>query len=421
MKKKFVTIALLFAIGIVLSAMSALAVPVTIDQVEIEGKALSAVPSTNKLSFERGQDLDVRVELTATGDAKDVEVAAYITGYEYNNRGERLYDSAGPFDVTNDTSYVKRFTLSLPVRVDNDVYRLRVVVSDRDSSEFQKEYLLQVDALRHSVEIRDVAFNPANAVVAGRTLSSTVRVRNLGDQDEEDLKVTMSVPGLGLSVSDFINELDAGDSKNTEALFVTVPTCAEPGAYDVVTKVQFNEGFDSVTQKDTINVVRSSSCPLAQADEGQTTISIGSTIESVAAGENAVFALTVTNSGTKQKSFVFVPQGVTFGTVEMDPSNVVMVEAGESKTVLATLSVDSGASEGQKLFTIAVQDASGNTLKQITLRADVAGGSADVRFRNVLEIGLVVLIVLLIVVGLVIAFNRMRGPEEGEGKEQSYY
>jgi hypothetical protein len=38
----------------------------------------------------------------------------------------------------------------------------------------------------------------------------------------------------------------------------------------------------------------------------------------------------------------------------------------------------------------------------------------------VLEIGLIALVVILVIVGLIIAFRRMRGPGEGD-ESQTYY
>ena len=49
------------------------------------------------------------------------------------------------------------------------------------------------------------------------------------------------------------------------------------------------------------------------------------------------------------------------------------------------------------------------------------GASAWSKVRRGLEVALIVLVVLLVVIGLIIGFNRLKGDEDEEGKDETYY
>ena len=65
-------------------------------------------------------------------------------------------------------------------------------------------------------------------------------------------------------------------------------------------------------------------------------------------------------------------------------------------------------------------------MKQVPLRANIAGGAAATsglsKIKKALEVGLVILVVLLVILGLIIGFNKLKGSEdEEEGDEKTYY
>ena len=137
--KLFSIVALLIVAAIACSGLAA-AVPAVIDSVSVDGTVLDS-NDINKLDVERGEEIEVKVTLTATGDSQDVEVEAFISGYEYNDR-ERMSDTSHPFDIENNTIYVKTLELDVPSRVDEDNYKLRIIVSDRNSDEVIQNYNL---------------------------------------------------------------------------------------------------------------------------------------------------------------------------------------------------------------------------------------------------------------------------------------
>ncbi len=410
----------------VLSVLVVQAQPVTIESVEINGDLVTPT-DTNRLDLERGQTLDVKVRLNAIANGTDVEVHGFVSGFEFN-RDQPISDVTSLFDVEAGVTYVKRLSLKLPDLAEEDNYLLRILVTDRNGAELIQSYRIKIDVPRHNVVIKDVILNPDISVVAGRALIATVRVKNMGEQDQDGVKVKVSIPDLEISATDFIDNLEADESTTSEELYLRIPTCARPGVYDVVASISFNEGFETAAKTGKIEVVRSDACPSATQDKKEKTMIIVSTeAQSITSGEGGVvYPITLSNEGSTTKVYTIVPEGYSdWGEIKLSPSNVVVLNAGEAKTVSMFVSAKPDASKGEKTFTVTVKDQAGNVLQQVIMKANVQApkseGSADL--RRILEIGLIVLAVIVIVVALIVLFSRMRGREEEEEEPETktYY
>ena len=109
----------------------------------------------------------------------------------------------------------------------------------------------------------------------------------------------------------------------------------------------------------------------------------------------------------------------------MDPGAFVLVKSGETKTIYMYVSPKEDAQPGEKVFMVSVETQGDS--KQIALTANVVAGEKESSFdfgnmKGALEIGLVVLVVLLIILGLIVGFNKLKGNDEPEEKEgQTYY
>ena len=186
-------------------------------------------------AYERGDDLEVTVEFTSHEAAEDVQIMAFLTGHHRGHRvTEELIDVTPSFTIKANTVYERVLNLKLPedfhVKGENaDELKLRVVISDKYSSTFIKEYNLRVEALRESVVIQDVILDPYSEVQAGRGLFASVRVENLGQENEEDLKIEVGIPALGLRAVEYIDELEIEEATTSEDLFIRVPVCTKPG------------------------------------------------------------------------------------------------------------------------------------------------------------------------------------------------
>jgi uncharacterized membrane protein len=344
-------------------------------------------------------------------------------------------------------SYTKKLELTLPARIQVDQYRLRVYVRDRAGDELQQDYYVQVDTTRHSVKIKDVDVDPATEVEAGRSIRAIVDVKNYGQLDEDDVKVEFLVPELGLKALPDYLDIEAGETKVSEELYLRIPVCAEPGQYTGQVKVTYDEGDEVVTQNVMLDVIESPVCEASQpeqpaqptqptqpeqpAPQEKTVITVGAQSQELTRGEGgAIYPITFTNSGSEAKTYVVAVTGADdWATVKISPLQTVVVGAGESKSVYVYVSAKETAEVAEHAFTVDVKDASGNVVKQIPLSASVVEPQGEEKsssgLKKALEIGLIVLVVVLIVVALIVVFTRKKEDEEEEAEDeisgQTYY
>jgi uncharacterized membrane protein len=424
--KSLASVTVAIALLVVLAA-AALAVPVTIDRVEINGDQVTT-GDTNLLSLERGQDLNVKVRISGTGNTSDVEIRGFVSGFEHN-QDQAISDVTPVFRVQSGTTYIKTLDLRLPDIAEEDSYLLRIFVSDRFSPELIQSFKIRVDVARHNIAIRDVVLNPEK-VVAGRALLATVRVKNMGSRDEEGIKIKVEIPELDVSATDYMDKLDSDESSTSEELYLRIPACAKPGDYTVRTTVSFNDGFDKLTTTKSVEVTASDSC--GENSNDKTVIGVDRQPQVVVVGgAGAVFPITISNQGGSSKVYTLQVQGADdWATVRVSPSNVVVAKAGEVKTVSLYLSPRQDATTGDHSFAVTITDQAGNVVEQLEMRASVKNGNdnsgAGLNLggaRKYLEVGLVVLVVLLIVIALIFVFSKLfsGADDEEEAEPKTYY
>jgi len=373
----------------------------------------------------RDESISIRVKLMATGNMSDVEIIAMILGDDHYN----IVDDSETFDVDEDVIYTKNLELKLPDVMDQDDYKLRILVADRYSASKIYNYNLKVESDKHTMQIKDVIFTPSKTVEAGRALLSIVRLRNLGMVDEDNVKVTLSIPGLGLSSSDYIDEIESDDSVSSEEMYMRLPDDAKKGSYDVFVSVKYDENTRLVESVYTINVEegakKSTSTPTENGGatgSEKTVIAIAFDSKDVAIGESGVlYPITLYNQGNAAKSYAISVSGVdAWGTATVSPANVVTIDGQKSETIYVFVTAEEEAAPGDKPFTVTITSDSDS--KAINLNANVvksSNGSSWGLFKNGLEVGLIVLLVLVVIIGLIVAFNKMKGNDE-DG-DQTYY
>ncbi len=247
---------LLFLMAI--SVASAQYIPVGIENVELNDVTVYNDDYV-RLDLERNEDLDVQLELLAYESADDVTVRAIMDGYEYSDV-DSISALIGPFDLKANVTYIKKLTLHLPAELEVGNYKLRIIVSDKNSYAELEEYNLQINTPRHELRIDDVTFNPGRTLTSGQALLGTVRVENKGQKTEKDVRVAVSMPALGLESVNYIEKINDEDEEETEEFFLRLPRCAEPGVYDVNVDVYYNKGHDKVSGTTKVTVLENELC-----------------------------------------------------------------------------------------------------------------------------------------------------------------
>ena len=422
-------------VAILMIAIFALAAVATanieITKVELDNDELSEVSSNQVRSLEKGDEFEVKIHLNTTEDIDNVEIEAEIKGEEHGTIG----DATDVFDLKANRTYVKKLTLILDEDMDPDSYFLRVRVEGRTTNTVQKNYDLEVESPRHKVKIDDIILSPENRVMAGRALLTSVRIKNLGQSQEDGVKIKVSIPELGISASDFIDELDEeggdDDEATSEELYMRIPDCAEPGVYTVNVEVTYDDGDATTTKATSIEVMGGDQCEATPVTPGvsgakpseKTIIAVGTQTQDVVIGETAaVYPITIVNSGASTRTYTLNVDADSFADVRITPSNVLVIRGGESSTAYIYLTAKNVAPKAYG-FSVTVS-ADSETLKQIPLTATVVTTTSAMdatSLRRALEIGLVILVVILVIIGLIIGFNRLRGSEAEREESQTYY
>ncbi|MCK4521052.1 MAG: hypothetical protein KAU20_00635 [Nanoarchaeota archaeon] len=419
MKTKLIGLLTVFLIG-VLAVCGIASATITIDKVKVDGDDIT--DGTNFiLGVERGEEFEVKVWLTSDENITEdeVQVEAYLRGYDHDDRAEDITDT---FDMKAGVTYVKKLTLKLPQRMDTDNYELRIRAEGRSEGVTQK-YTLSVESDRHILDIKDIILSPENSVKAGRALLTSVRIKNYGEKDEEGIKVKVSIPALEISASDYIDEIESDESTTSEELYLRIPGNAETGEYDVNVEVIYDDGDEKISETITITIVAEEAT--AAVSEEKPTIVYDATAQDVSVSKGAIYAITITNPLSTSKTVTIGVDAVdTFGEARISPSNVMIVGAKETKTVYVYVSAKKEATAGEYGFKVTISGL-GTTTQEIPLTANVAEKAGVGGLVRALEVGLIVLVVLLVILGLIIGFNKLKSNEEGEpGDEtesQTYY
>ncbi|MDP7622886.1 MAG: putative S-layer protein [Candidatus Woesearchaeota archaeon] len=426
MMKKIFSLLTVFLIGVLMSSMAFAAI--TIDQVKVDGDIVTESSTNFVLDVERGDEINIKVKITgdSSADKDDVEIEAVLRGFDSSDKIEDITDT---FDVKTNVTYIKKLTLPLRGKLDQDRYKLRVRVSDRDSATVEKTYELEIDTKRHDVEIRDIVLSPSTEVKAGRALLGTVFVRNRGEKDEDGVKVVMSIPELGVSATDFIDELekedDDDDTATTEEMFLRIPDNAETGEYTVRIEVFFDDNDKRTTQEATIHVLGQEKAAVKPKVEEKTIIAVAADKQNAAKGGSEVsYPITITNAGSSSKTYTVSAEGAVWANFRVSPSNVMVIGAGDSKAFTVFVSARETAPTGEGTFTVTVNSGD-KVLKQLPLGINVQEGKATgtAKLKKGLEVGAVVLVILLVIIGLIIGFSKLRdeSEDEKEGDKKTYY
>ena len=170
-------------------------------QVEINGVD---VTTSDVIRLERGDHVEIEVIVEDdVDDWEDARLEAKIGGYEYGV----IRDTSKIFDLKANMKAKKVLAFDLPDDLEADDYDLRIELSNGDGNSFEETFDVAVESVRHKVSIQDVILRPGHSVAAGSALFATVRVENLGDRKEDDIKATVSVPDLRISARTHVHEL----------------------------------------------------------------------------------------------------------------------------------------------------------------------------------------------------------------------
>jgi uncharacterized membrane protein len=419
--KKLLSLMALFVVSLLslslVSAASGSIVSLTADNVDVEINDRDFDNGAEgRVVVEEGETLDLEVTINnpSANDMTDIEIIARLSGYEYSDY-EDLDDSTHLFDIDAGDYEKVNLEVVVPSDYDNGVKTLWITIYDSNSNEkIELEYELKTKSARHSLGVDDVAFSPGNTIKAGRSLLTTVVVENFGDRTEEDIKVNVAIPELGVSATEYLDELEADEDEDVPEMFLPIPANAAEGDYEVKVTINYDRN-EVVTESYMVHILANERFQV----QDKLVLAIGPESQNVAAGKVATYAVALTNAGSTSKAYVLEAAAGDWASVSLSDSLVVL-EAGKNKVVYVDAAVAKDAIAGEHVASLVVKSG-GEELETILLTANVLESSEDnsMSLRNGLEIALIVLVVLLVIIGLIIGFSRLRKDDDEE--EQAYY
>ena len=256
--KKLLSIMALFVVSL-------LAVSMFVSALD-EGSSLGGLDSTHMtvkvndeeatgslLSVEEGDNLNVEVKLdnSVGPDASNVEVEARLLGYdEEDTRDSKIVPS-----VKNGTEKKVNLNVQIPNDFANGPNAVLRVSIYGGNKQYSTDYDLYVESASHSMAVSDVSFSPGNTVRAGESLLTTVLVENTGEHVEDNVKVNVEIPELGLSASEFLDSVDVDEKQDVPEMFLKIPATTAPGDYEAKVTVKYNDLEDSVSETYPVSVI----------------------------------------------------------------------------------------------------------------------------------------------------------------------
>jgi len=395
-------------------ALGASALPISLDEIEIDDTELQP-NEENRLDLERGEEIPIDIYFTTTEDIDNMEIMAFISGHEYNYITPAA-DSKGPFDTEANVKYHKKLNIDLSEDFEEDDYKLRIIFSDRYGKEDIFAYNLKVDVPRHLLKIQDIIFNPETQVKAGSALLAQVRLENKGEKTEDNIKITVQIPELGVSATDYIDEIeDTDEQEETEEIYLRIPVCAKPGIYEAKITVEYSR--ETITKTKAIQITENEMCGLTQGPK--TTITLGKQIEQITQGESATYPITITNNLEQSKSYtITIDAGEWAESITLTPASTILVDGQSSKTMYIHANADSKAETGPKVINARIT-AAGQDTKEIQLTADIQEKQTH-WIKLILEGAVIILAIMVILVALVVGYLKLKENNE-ETEPETYY
>lgn len=351
---------------------------------------------------------DVSDELTFLGDSREDEEQVEIS-------------------IDEDSEESVNWEFKVPANLDSGDYHLAVKVYDEDagqsrdcvdtSSDLNNNFYQIISVEQTNDEGRFVIVDEIELdtqLTCGQTVTGQFTVFNVGEDDEERVRITILNRDLGINVvREITSDLDQGD-EDTLDFSMTVPATARSGTYvlEFVTEYDYDDGsYDQEADEPTEYQIEVIGCTQNTGNNngGLTNIAIDADLASDAkAGEELVIVATITNTGDEDADFSISARGYSEWADLTDISpQTLSIDAGESEEVTLTLMVNEDAS-GMQAFELQVSEDGRVQIQEIEV--ELAESNVKGIFSSegslIWIIGAVNLILIILIIVVAIRMSR---------------
>ena len=338
---------------------------------------------------------------------------------DFINEGDEKYDigNIGEGDKEKAT-----FEFKISPDLAKEDYRLAIKAYSEDleedtectseSGDLNNDFYQDIEVLREDDEGKFIVFDnieisPSGDATCGDQISVTADVFNIGDEDQDYVKIILVNPQLKVKEEKIIRDLTEGDSTRVSFSFA-VPKDAEDKTYSL----EFNAEYDyrSGTYRESSDTSASFALKVigcsAVPSQGNNIAIITAVPETSAKeGEDFIVKSTITSLLSQEADFVINAAGFdSWAELSSISNRLIRLKSGESKEVLLTFKIKDDATGAQSFTIDAISG--GNTQTQ-EVQANIESGSATQGLglggNNLIwVIGIinVVLIILIIVVAV---------------------
>lgn len=375
-----------------------------LDNVKINGEDVDG----DVLSVMNGEQLKITLRFTAQNNFDDARIMAFLEGYEHSP----IVATTDVFGVVAGKTYFKTLTLNLPADMDSEKdYKLRIVGANDLSGITYKDYTIYVDTQRHRVDVLDLITTPASGVEPGQNVIANVRMKNRGQKEEDSVKVTVSIPALGIAESSYVSNLNKDEVATSDDMLLYIPESAKPGVYEVDVVLSYDDGYQSTVSKYQMNVLAPKT-----TQEKNLIVNYKNNVN-LKAGQTTEFNVVVANPNSDSKPVSIVPIENSWADVEVTPS-LAMVQGGSDATFTVKVTPKAGIS-GEKTLSLSIKEGS-TVVSNLDVSAYVANDNAN--SINWVQVALVVLLIIAIIVllSLVVTIAKRKKESDVDSTEEYY-
>lgn len=378
-------------------------------------------------------EIEVEVENNGNEDVKDVFVELGLfdgdgndvtSDIDFDNSDEEQIDVGR---LNEDDKETAVFTFKVPADFEDGNYKLAIKAYSDDlgedtectdtSSDLSDTIFEKISVDRESdsekfISFQNVVLTPSQAT-CGEIITLTADVYNIGDEDQDQVKVSLISSELGINqFVEIRNDLDQGDKETVTFEFQVPNNLANTNYYlNLLADYDYNNGNYRETSDEPTKVggLLISGCSGGGVVTGNIA-SINAVLDSEAvAGEELVVRASITS--LKDETTTFVISALDYedwSTLSDISERIITLDAGESQDVTLKFNVDADVS-GEKSFLIEVRagdqvqtrevavNISGGTTGGITGFAALGEGNSLIWVIGIINVVLIVLIIVVAV------------------------
>lgn len=311
---------------------------------------------------------EVTVENEGDEDINDIEV---VWGVYNTKTGQWLIDTEeeDTFDLNDGEE--KTLTITFEVEdadeLDGEDYAIYVKATGEDEENDGNNTCLSIsEELTIKVEsdlvvVRNIEM-PVDAF-CGQDTELTAEIWNIGDEDQEDVTLTIYNKELGISEQYTFDEIGAFEKESVTLQF-TIPSDADgEKVYYLTFDVKDEDGEFYEYDDDEIKVNKALKISGGCVSVLDMEITPNLASEAIA-GQELIVNATIKNTGKKQQTFTINVDGLTdwaeLGSID---KTTLLLSAGQSQTITIKLNVNKDV-EGSESFTINAATADGSVYSQ---------------------------------------------------------